>query len=198
MKPLPSPLIPSALIALALSVSTGIAQVPASPESAPGAATPTAPAAPAAKPKPLAEADKRFFKDASEAILFEQKLALMGTKEGKGEETLKAAKTINGDLTKVWEKLATLSMEKGATIAQEVSKADANKVQRIAKQKEEKFDKDLLDDLGKEAKKTTRIFENKALQDPDLKQFVSEWSPTIKGHEAAIDKAEKALGKKSR
>lgn len=196
MKNLPSHLVPAALVALVLSASQATAQDPAAP-AAPAATVGAAPATtPAAKPKPLGEADKRFFKEVSEAILVEQKLALMGTKDAHGEETKKAATTINNELKKLWERFATLSQEKGATIATEVSKSDANKAERIAKQKEERFDKDLLDDLGKEAKKTTRLFESKTLQDPEVKQFASEWAPTIKGHETTIDRAEKALGKK--
>lgn len=194
MKKHPSHFVPAALIALGLAASNASAQAPATP-GAP--ATTTTPPAATPKPKALAEPEKKFFKDVSEALLIEQKLALMGSKDAKGEETKKTASKINDDLKKVWEKFATLSMEKGATIAQEVPKSDANKAERIAKQKEEKFDKDLLDDLGKEAKKTTRLFEAKTVQDPEVKQFASDWGPTIKGHEAAIEKAAKAVGKKA-
>lgn len=194
MKKLPIHFVPATFLALALTASIACAQAPAAAPGTP--ATTTSPAA-TAKPKALAEPEKKFFKDVSEALLIEQKLALMGSKDAKGKETKDTTSKINDDLKKVWEKFATLSMEKGATIASDVPKSDANKAERIAKQKEEKFDKDLLDDLGKEAKKTTRLFETKTLQDPEVKQFASDWAPTIKGHEAAIEKAEKALGKKA-
>jgi predicted outer membrane protein len=205
MKKLPSQLAAASFLALALAASNALAQAPAVP-STPAAATTgvagatTTTAAPAAtpKPKPLGESEKRFFKEVSEAILIEQKLALMGTKNAQNEEAKKAAGTINNELTKLWEKFATLSQEKGATIATEVSKSDASKAERIGKQKEEKFDKDLIEALGKEAKKTTKLFESKTLQDPEVKQFAAEWAPTIKGQETTIDRAEKALGKRAK
>jgi predicted outer membrane protein len=198
MKTLPSQLAAASLVILALTCSRALAQEPAATATGIGGASTTTTAAPAAKPKPLGEAEKRFFKDVSDAILIEQKLALMGSRNSMNEEVKKATGTINAELTKIWEKFATLSQEKGATIATEVSKSDASKTERISKQKEEKFDKDLLDLLGKEAKKTSKLFDNKAIQDPEVKQFIAEWGPTIKGQETAIDRAEKALGKKAK
>lgn len=206
MKKLPSHLAFATLIALSLGASQVRAQDPAVPGASPvpGAAAPaaTAPAAtPKPKPAPLGDADKRFFKDVSEAILVEQKLAVMGSKkETLGEEGKKAVKTIENDLKRIWERFATLSTAKGAEslLVTEVSKSDASKAERVAKAKDDKFEKELFDELGKEAKKTTRLFESKMLQDPEVKQFASEWAAVVKGHEAAIERAERAAGKKAK
>lgn len=204
MKMLPTSALRATVCSFALAfIASAQGQIPATPT------TPTTPAepapgtgvtatTPAAKPKPLGEADKRFFKEVSEAILFEQKLALLGTKSAQGEETKKTANTVNNDLKRIWEKFATLSQEKNVTIATEVSKSESTKAERLGKTKEDKFDKEFLDDLGKEAKKTTRLFESKSLQDADVKKFAEEWTPTIKSHEGAVDKAEKSLNKKNK
>ena len=203
MKKLTISIAHTVFLALALATTSGRAQAPATPPAPTGTGTGATTStgavtttSVAAKPKPLGEPEKRFFKEVSEAILFEQKLATIGSKATVGEESKKAFNTVNNELKRVWEKFATLSMEKGATISQEVSKSDASKAERIGKLKEDKLEKELIEDLGKETKKTSRLFDSKTLQDPVLKKFADDWGPTIKGHEGTIDKAEKALGKK--
>jgi predicted outer membrane protein len=169
--------------------------------SAQEATAPTTPAAPAsasaAKPKPLAPADKKFFKDVSEAMLVEQKLAGLAKQGSTNDAVKKLGETITADVGKAWTPFATLSQTKGAELTPDISKADQSNATKLGKVAADKFDKEFLKDLGKETKKTGRLLDSaKSLQDPELKQWLETWGPTLKGHEAAVQKVEKEVGGK--
>jgi predicted outer membrane protein len=71
------------------------------------------------------------------------------------------------------------------------------KVQKLTKEKPDKFEKEFFKDLSKETKQTTKLFESaKTLQDADIKKFAEDWTVTIKGHETAMETAEKQAAKK--
>lgn len=185
------------LLATSLAIAAQ-AQTPATPTT-PGAAT--APAA-TPKPKPLADADKKFIKEASEAILIEQKYLQLITDNKTAtytEETKRATGTMTGDLKRIWTGLATLATTKSSEVAQEVSKNDLAKVQKLSKERPDKFEKEFFKDLGKETKQTAKLFEAlKTLQDPDVKKFAEDWNVTIKGHETTVEATEKQLGGKKK
>jgi Domain of unknown function (DUF4142) len=180
------------IVGATLTVSA-IAQTPAAPAtSAPAAAEP--------KAKPLAPADKKFVKDASDAVLLEQKyLALMTDQklDMLGETTKRDVKKIGDELKRIWTSLATLATLKGTEVAQEVSKTDLSKIEKLTKEKPDKFDKEFFKDFSKETKKTAKLFESfKTLQDPDVKKFAEDWATVTKGHDLAAETAEKASAKK--
>ncbi|HYR57537.1 MAG TPA: DUF4142 domain-containing protein [Chthoniobacteraceae bacterium] len=186
-------------IAAAFAASAG-AQVPGSavPPATPGPA-----AGAAAKPKtPLSPTDKKWIKDVSEAILTEQKFVELVANNKTAtfsEETKRTTGTMSGDLKRVWTALATLAQGKGAEVAQEIPKMEESKVQRVSKEKPDKFEKEFFKDLGKESKQAMKLFEaSKTLQDADIKKFADDWAVTIKGHDVSVEAAEKHLtgGKK--
>jgi hypothetical protein len=183
------------LVAATFAVAAS-AQTPATPAApAAGAATTAEP-----KAKPLSLSDKKFIKDASEAILIEQKyLALVVDNKTATftEETKRATGPMSGELKRIWTALATLATNKGAEVAQEVDKADLAKVQKLSKEKPDKFEKEFFKDLAKETKKTAKLFEgSKSLQDPDVKKFAEDWATVIKGHDVAAETGEKQGAKK--
>ena len=163
----------------------------------PGAAAPAAvaPATPAPKAKPLAEPEKKFVKDAAEAHLVEQKLTTVAKTAAKSESAKKVSAKVAGDLGKSWEEFATIAMAKGAQLTMELKASDKASADRMGKLEGEKFDKEFLKDLGKEAKRTAKMFEtaSKSLKDPELKAFAEKWVPTLKSHADDIEKAEKEL-----
>ncbi len=173
-----------------------VAQTP----TAPGAASTTATAPAEAKPKPLSVGDKKFIKDLSLAVLTEQKyLALVVDNKTAmySEETKKATGPMSGELKRIWTGLATLATSKGAEVAADVEKNDAAKVLKLSKEKPDKFEKEFFKDLGKETKKTAKLVDSaKSLQDADVKKFVEDWATVIKGHDLAVETAEKQLTKK--
>jgi hypothetical protein len=184
------------LVAATLAIAAH-AQTPA----APAAAGTPAPGAAAAKPKPLGASDKKFIMDLSNAILTEQKYLqlIVDNKTATFDPaTTRATGTMSGDLKKIWTALATIATTKGAEVAQEVSKSDLAKVQKLGKEKPDKFEKEFFKDLAKETKQTAKLFEaSKTLQDPDVKKFADDWNVTIKSHDASVEAAEKQLaGKK--
>ncbi|MGB8170722.1 MAG: DUF4142 domain-containing protein [Chthoniobacteraceae bacterium] len=183
------------LVGATLTVGA-VAQTPATP------ATPaaTAPTAAEPKPKPLAPPDKKFVKDASDAVLLEQKyLALMTDPklDMLGETTKRDIKKVGDELKRIWTSLATLATLKGTEVAQEVSKTDLAKIEKLTKEKPDRFDKEFFKDFSRETKKTAKLFESsKTLQDPDVKKFAEDWATVTKGHDLAAETAEKASGKK--
>jgi predicted outer membrane protein len=181
----------------AVLIATPALLATAQTATAPATSTGTSSSGAAAKPKPLAPADKKFFKDISDAMLVGQKLAGLSKNGSTNEVVKKLGETIDADIGKAWTPFATLSQEKAAELTQEVSKSDASNAAKLAKVESDKFDKEFLKDLSKETKKTGRLLDSaKSLQDPELKAWVETWGPTLKGHEALVQKVEKQIGKK--
>ena len=154
-----------------------------------------APATPAPKAKPLAEPEKKFVKDAAEGHLIEQKLTGLAKKSASSEGAKKVGAKIAADHAKSWEEFATVSMAKGAQLSMELKASDKSGAERMGKLEGEKFDKEFLKDIGKEAKKLARVFEtgSKSMKDPELKAFAEKWVPTLKSHADDVEKAEKEL-----
>lgn len=153
-----------------------------------------------AKPKPLSSTDKSFVKNAGDAILLEQKyLALMaGPKMEMLEGTTKDdVEKINDDLKRMWAAVSALASLKTVELSQDLSKSDLAKVEKLGKEKPDKFGKEFFKDLSKETKKTAKLFESsKTLQDADVKKFAEDWASTVKEHDVAAESGEKASGKK--
>lgn len=171
------------------------AQTPA----APAAAGATAPAA-TPKPKPLSPTDKKFIMDVSDGLLTEQKYLMLLTdaKIGSYSEGMQRdIKRANGDLKRIWTALATLATAKGAEVAQEVSKAELTKIDKLTKEKPDKFDKEFFKDFGKITAKTVKLFEGaKSLQDPEVRQFAADWGTIVTSQDLLATTGEKMAAKK--
>jgi Domain of unknown function (DUF4142) len=187
----------AALVALASPV---FAQQPAA---APAA---SAPLSPAAKPKPLDSTEKKFVKDFVEQHLFEQELTLrVRGKQNKAQREKKPSplspamsdlyKKVSGDLTASWTEFATLTQSRDLEITTTPKAADKAASDRIGKLEGEKFEKELVKALGKEAKKTVTILTTaaKSVRDPEIKAFIDKWSPAFTAHVAAVESAETAI-----
>lgn len=190
-------------LALASIVLSTSAQTPTTPTQFGTAGTGSGAAASgtvSAPAKPLSSSDKKFVKDVSGAILLEQKyLQLVESNKTAtfSEDTTKATGKMSGELKRIWTALATLATAKGAEVAQEVEKNDLAKVQKVGKEKPEKFEKEFFQELGKETKKTSKLLDAaKTLQDAEVKRFAEDWTTVIKGHETAVELAAKGLAKK--
>jgi putative membrane protein len=154
----------------------------------------------------LAEADKKFIKDFAEQHQFE--LALVEKARGKEMGAVRdnkpspiapsvstLYKKLHSDLTSSWTEFATLAQGKKVEIPVGAKPADATEANNVAKLTGEKFDKEFVKVIGKEAKKTGTLLTNagKSVRDPEVKAFIEKWSPAFKGHLAEADTAEKAL-----
>ena len=172
---------------------------------APSALAQTPAASSTLAPK-LAEADKKFIKDFSAQHTFEQELAnkarskeLGATRDNKPSPLTPAATTLYkkvlGDLTKSWTEFATLSQDKKVDILASANPKDAAEASAMAKLPGDKFDKEFVKTIGKEAKKTDLLLTTaaKTVRDPEVKAFVDKWAPAFKSHLADVEAAEKAL-----
>lgn len=154
----------------------------------------------------LAEADKKFIKDFAHQHQFE--LALVERARGKEMGAVRdnkpsplapavstLYKKLHTELTNSWTEFATLSQSKKVEIPVGAKPADMADVNALAKLAGEKFDKDFVKTIGKEAKKTDTLLTNaaKSARDPEVKAFIEKWAPAFKAHLAEADTAEKAL-----
>ena len=177
------------LLALLITASPAFAQ-------APPAATPPAVTPPAAKAKPLGLPEKKFIKDSLDGMFFV--LELIGkTKTGaKVEVTKTESGALKADLDKVWADVAGVASTNNEKIPTELTGGDKGKAERLGKAKDN-FDKEFYKLVNKEVERLQRIFESygKTGQVPEIKAIATNWEPTLKGHVAKLDAAEKEVAK---
>jgi len=187
--PLPSSRVFSTTAAFALLAASSFAQAPA--PTAPGTASAAA-ATPA--PKPLSVLEKGFIKNVGKSIYYQGQLASAAKTAVTDEKLAGLRDTVTLDLNKVWEALTKIAQARGETIAGELQGGDKSFVERLGKQKDDKFVKMWLDELSKESKKLDRAFETggKSIADPELKDFVTNYGPTIHNVFTSLEAAEEA------
>lgn len=154
----------------------------------------------------LAEAEKKFIKDFAEQHQFE--LALVERARGKEMGAVRdnkpsplapavstLYKKLHSELTSSWTEFATLSQSKKVEIPVGAKPSDATEVNNVAKLAGEKFDKEFVKVIGKEAKKTDTLLTTagKSVRDPEVKAFIDKWAPAFKAHLTETDTAQKAL-----
>jgi hypothetical protein len=147
------------------------------------------------KAKTIAPADKKFVKDASESLYYELALLEKTKIKASTDAVKKLGEKMNEDLKKVWEELAAFAQPNNEKMATELTGGDKSAAERVSKLEGDKFDKQLLNLLGKEAKKLARTFESKAIQSPELKKIAENYAPTLKSHVGEVEKAEKEASK---
>jgi len=182
-----------ALFVLLTSLAAGAyAQAPAVP-AAPGAAPAATPAAPPAKP--VSMADKKLIKDLSDVVLVDQAYlkVLVDSKVSLGQSLDSDMKKSDGNLKRMWTALASLGTAKKAELATEISKSDLAKVQKLSKEKPDKFQKEFFKDFSKETAKSVKLLDGaKSIQDPELKIFIEDWTGTVKGVNLFAESGERA------
>lgn len=170
------------------------------------AASAQTPAAASTLAPRLPEADKKFIKDFAEQHVFERDLVerargkeMGATRENKPNPLSPTVTTLYkkllGDLTASWTEFATLSQGKKVEIPTAPKPKDAADINAVAKLAGEKFDKEFVKVISKEAKKTDTMLTTagKTTRDPELKAFVEKWAPAFKAHLTEVDSAEKAM-----
>jgi hypothetical protein len=176
-------LLPATLFAQATTTGT------TAPGGTPGAGTATE------KPKPLAAQDKKFIKDAGESVYYELALVDKAKTKAGTDAVKKLGEKLNDDLKKVWEEVAGVAQTNNEKMPTELSGGDKSAAERLNKLDGEKFDKQFLSLISKEAKKLSRVFDAKSLQNADVKKVADNYGATLKNHVTVIDKAEKEAAK---
>ena len=188
----------SATAALALLTTSALAQAPApAAPAAPGAA-PVAPAATPA-PKPLNASEKGFIKNSGKAIYYLVQLSGSAKTAVTDEKLGRLRDTVTKDMNKAWEALTKVAKAQNETLVGELQGADKSTIERLGKQKDDKFVKAWLDELAKESKKLDRDFEtaSKTVLDPELKTFVANYGAVVRNVFTSSEAAEKGFkGKK--
>lgn len=154
----------------------------------------------------LAEAEKKFIKDFVDQHLVEQDI--VNKARGKEQAAMRDQKpsplspAVSGvqkkmfnELTSSWTEIATIAQNKKVEIPTAAKPKDLQDSMAMGKLTGDKFDKEFLKVVGKEAKKTDMVLTTagKSVRDADLKAFIDKWAPAFKAHVTDIDAAEKAL-----
>ena len=183
-------------IAVLATMSVSFAQAPTTTATTPTSST-TSTTGGAAKPKPLAQPDKTFLKNAADSMYFVINLCEKSKRGAKAESVKKLGEKIAGDLNKVWGEIGGVATANNEVLPSELKGADKSHAEKLGKTEADKFDKAFLDDTGKEMKKLARYMEtgSKSAQNPELKKIAENWAPTIKGFSDDIEKLEKELAK---
>jgi hypothetical protein len=183
------------LTALVLAAAQTVVFAQATPATPASTTTPPGgkPAAPATKP--IAPADKKFVKDAGDSLYYELALVDKTKIKASTDAVKKLGEKMNDDLKKVWDELAAFAQPNNEKMPTELSGGDKSAADRLGKQEGDKFDKQVLSLLAKEAKKLSRTFETKTLQSPELKKIAENYGPTLKSHVTEVEKAEKEASK---
>jgi hypothetical protein len=185
--------------ACALLTASALAQVPAPGTPAPPAVPGSTPPAPAATPapKPLNASEKNFIKSSGKSMHYLIQVATAGKTRVTDEKLTRFRDKTISDLNKAWSGLSKFATSRGETLAAELSGADKTDVERLAKLKDDKFVKQWIEDMAKEAKKLDKDFESagRTMQDPDMKTFVGNYTPIVRTIFTAAEAAEKGLKK---
>lgn len=179
----------TALAALVLPSASLFAQAPAATP-APGAAAPAA--------KPLSPVEKNFIKNAGKSLYYLIQVNAPAKTAVTAENLSRSRDKLSSDLKKAYDGLNTLAKARGETITSELTGGDKAGVERLGKMKDDKFTKQWVDELMKEAKKLNKDFEaaERTLQAPDVKQYAADYSAIVRGIFASVESMEKALKKK--
>ena len=150
----------------------------------------------AGKPKPLGAGDKKFIKDSLEGMYFVMELAGKAKTGAKIEGTKTEAHALKADLDKVWAEVAGLAGNNNEKIPTELTGSDKSKAEKLGKAGD-KFDKEFFKIVNREVEKLAKTFESsaKSAQLPEVKTIAGNWEPTLKGHVAKLDQAEKEAAK---
>ena len=186
-------------LCLSISASVVVAQVtPTTPTTTTTTPGTTTTGGATEKPKPISTTDRSFLKKSLDTMYFLTNLTDRHKRDKfKSEDVKKLAEKMNTDINKIWGELDNYSTEANDALPSKLSGGDEGKAKRLAKQEDEKYDKEFLKLAGKESEQLSRYFESaaKSSQHPQIKQVASNWSVTLKSHADEIENLEKAANK---
>jgi predicted outer membrane protein len=152
-------------------------------------------------PTTLSSSEKKFVKDAGEALLPILHLTEISRRpEQPGSEDLKKfIGKLGTELNSAWGELGTIAQAKGAELPKtDVTGSEKTTLDKLRKTDADKFDKAFLKVFTKETKKAAQTYETaeKNLRDVELKSFAQKWAPALAKANEEADKMEAEAGKK--
>jgi putative membrane protein len=150
--------------------------------------------------KSVSSNDKLLMKNMSAS--YQLQMAVLGTASRKDENPTASALATKlvTEVKKSWTDFANLAQSKEIEIAAEVARGDKRDLEPLAKAKGPKYDKEVIEFLGKEMKKLARMVENgaKGANDADIKAWMERTVPVVAGWQASVAEAEKAASEKKK
>ncbi len=179
------------------------AQAPAE-ATTPAAATTTAPAAAEKKVKPLSQSDVKAVQVFAEALLFHIKMGDVARGRKEKDETLTAMGTKLGKETKdMWTPMVNIAQAHqmdGKNIPTEITKNDKANLEKLGKNKDEKYTVEYLELFTKEAKRNAKSTETaaKSITDPELKTWADGAVKVFASQAEELEAAHKEAKKKKK
>ncbi len=172
----------------------------ATAQTTPGA-TPTAPGATAAKPKPFSSGDTNAYIKVAESLQYQLHLSLTLRHKFKDSqpEIVALGSKIHREMTTLWTPGVDLAQQRGVEgkkIPQSLSKADKATVQKVGTIKDEKkWLVAYFELFAKESKKSAMDAEKiaKAVQDADLKAYIEKAAALLTSQSEVIEAKYKEL-----
>jgi hypothetical protein len=140
---------------------------------------------------PLTAADKKFIKDASEALYLELSISEIAIRRNRPvgasvDAARKAGDLVHDDLKKVWEELSAVARAKNEKVRDELTGVEKREAEQLRSLDVDKFNKQVVAMLGKESKTVAQIFATKSIQHPALRTIIERHSPTLTKHAAEL------------
>jgi putative membrane protein len=139
------------------------------------------------------EEDSKFAVEAADAGLTEVELGKLAQSKAAEQQVKDYGSMMVNDHAKANEALKALAQRKNITLPAVPGKDNQKIIDDMAKKTGKEFDKAYVDNMVKDHKKVVQLFEDgmTKVQDQDLKQFITNTLPTLKGHLEHIENIQK-------
>jgi putative membrane protein len=161
-------LIKSVVVALAMSLSVGLALAADSKMNS----------------SKLASGDSDFIKEAAQGGMMEVQLGKAAQEKAASEKVKDFGKRMEQDHSKANDELKKIASDKGVQLSSDLDKKHKSKVDKLTKLSGAEFDRQYMRDMVSDHKDDIKKFQNEADKgkDADLKKFASQTLPTLKEH----------------
>ena len=182
---------------LSTTIAFAFAIVSAQAANTPAAGATPGAAATSAKPKPLSMNETKAVGDILQAMHFHIQMGEVG-KYNKDKQVSEFAQKAHKEMTEQFTPLVNYAMNNGVenkNIPTEVSKADKNDIDKLKKEKEDKWTLEYFELLAKNGKRNARAVEAaaKTLTSPEAKGLAEKVLALINGQVAHAETAHKDL-----
>ena len=144
----------------------------------------------------LAGKDERFLKNASQGGTAETQLGELAKEKATNKGVKDLAAMIVNDHAKANEELKSLASKKGVELPADIEPGHKMAHSKLEKLSGAEFDKEFVQQMIKDHKKTIDLFEDasKDAKDADVKAFADKTLPTLRGHLQHVEDLKKDVG----
>ena len=137
----------------------------------------------------------KFFEEAAIGGMAEVELGKLAAQKATHAEVKNFGEMMVKDHTGANEKLKALAQTHNVALPKELDRAHQNAKEKLSKREGAEFDKDYMDQMVKDHKKTIDLFEDTAKKSdvPDVKAFAQNTLPVLKQHLELAQKLEEQV-----